>query len=77
MKKSVKLPFSNELKGGSKSSFKILNNEQINKKIKTNIGLLNYIQKIISYNSNNSNNSNKIEYVKASTTNKYYKNISK
>jgi len=75
MKKSVKLPFSNELKGGSKSSFKILNNEQINKKIKNNVGLLNYIQKMIS--SNNSNNSNKVEYVKASTTNTYYKNISK
>ena len=74
MKKSVKLPFSNELKGGSKSSFKILNNEQINKKIKNNVGLLNYIQKMIS---SNSNNSNKVEYVKASTTNTYYKNISK
>ena len=56
-------------------SFKILNNEQINKKIKNNVGLLNYIQKMIS--SNNSNNSNKVEYVKASTTNTYYKNISK
>ena len=74
MKKSVKLPFSNELKGGSKASFKILNNEQINKKIKNNVGLLNYIQKMIS---SNSNNSNKVEYVKASTTNTYYKNISK
>ena len=51
MKKSIKLPFTNILKGGDKKSFKILNNEQLNSKA----GILNYIKKMISSNKHISN----------------------
>ena len=34
MKKNIKLPFTCELKGGNKKSFKILNEEQLAKKCK-------------------------------------------
>jgi hypothetical protein len=75
MKKNIKLPFTNELKGGNKKSFKILNEEQIVNKLKKDVSMLNIIKKFI--NLNNSNNSNKINYVKASNTKEYYKKINK
>lgn len=74
MRKNIKLPFTNKLKGGSKDSFKILNNEQINTKIKTNPSLINYIKKFISQPEKNSD-LNKVNYIKASDTKLYYKNL--
>ena len=68
------LPFTNDLKGGSKKSFKILNEEQINKKVKKSQSLLNFVKKMI-YINNAQNNSNKLNFVKASNTKKYYKNL--
>jgi len=72
MKKNIKLPFTNELKGGDKKSFKILNDEQIVNKLKKDVSMLNIIKKFISINNTN-NNSNKINYVRASDTKEYYK----
>jgi len=72
MKKNIKLPFTNELKGGNKKSFKILNDEQIVNKLKKDVSMLNIIKKFIHINNTN-NNSNKINYVKASDTKEYYK----
>jgi ribosomal protein L17 len=71
----LNLPFTNDLKGGSKKSFKILNEEQINKKVKKSQSLLNFVKKMIHMNNSNNieNNSNKINFVKASNTKKYYK----
>jgi hypothetical protein len=79
MNKTIKLPFTNELKGGNKKSFKILNEEQLVKKLKKNDSMLNIIKKFIHLNdsNNNSNNSNKINYVKASNTKEYYKKLKK
>ena len=76
MKKNIKLPFTNELKGGNKKSFKILNEEQLVNKLKKDVSMLNIIKKFIHLNNNN-NNSSKINYVKASDTKEYYKKINK
>lgn len=71
MKNNIKLPFTNELKGGNKS-FKILNEEQLIKKSKKDDSMLNIIKKFITFKSNNSNNSNKVKYVKGSESKEYY-----
>lgn len=71
----IKLPFTNELKGGKKT-FKILNEEQLVNKMKKDVTILNIIKKFINLNNSN-NNSNKINYVKASDTKTYYKKINK
>ena len=76
MKKNIKLPFTNELKGGNKKSFKILNEEQVVDKLKKDVSMLNIIKKFIHINNTN-NNSNKINYVRASDTKEYYKKINK
>ena len=76
MRKNIKLPFTNELKGGNKKSFKILNEEQVVNKLKKDVSMLNIIKKFIHINNTN-NNSNKINYVKASDTKEYYKKINK
>lgn len=76
MKKNIRLPFTNELKGGNKKSFKILNEEQVVNKLKKDVSMLNIIKKFIHINNTN-NNSNKINYVKASDTKEYYKKINK
>jgi len=70
MKKNIKLPFTNLIKGGNNDSFKIMNNTQINKKIKNSGNLLGFIKKIFVKNSYN-----KIKYLKASETEEYYKKI--
>ncbi len=76
MDKTIKLPFTNELKGGNKKSFKILNESQLNNKLKKNTTILNVIKKFIDFNnSKNTDTSNKITYIKASKTKKYYKNL--
>jgi len=76
MKKGIKLPFTTDLKGGNKSSFKILNEIGINMSVKNNSsGILNTVKKLIYQNT--SENSNNINYVKASNTKKYYKSIKK
>jgi hypothetical protein len=64
----IKLPFTTELKGGNKDSFKILNEKQLINKFKKNGGIFNIIREII--NSSRSNNENRINYVKASESNK-------
>jgi len=74
MRKNINLPFTNKLKGGNKKSFKILNNEQINIKIKKNPSLINYIKKFI-LQSDNKPDLNKVNYIKASDTKLYYKNL--
>lgn len=74
MKNRIILPFTSDLKGGNKSSFKILDEIGINLSVKNNTsGILNTVKKMI-YQST-SENSNKINYLKASETKKYYKNI--
>lgn len=76
MKKGIKLPFSSDLKGGSKSSFKILNETDLNLSVKNNTSsILNTVKKMIYQNT--SENSNKINYMKASDSKKYYKTIKK
>jgi len=72
MKKNIKLPFTNLIKGGNNDSFKIMNNSQINKKIKNSGNLLSFIKKIFV---KNTSNTNKIKYLKASETEEYYKKI--
>jgi hypothetical protein len=72
-KKSLNLPFTNNIKGGSNKSFKILNEEEINSNIKKNPTFMNFIKKMIEI--NNSNKKTNINFVKASSTKKYYKNL--
>jgi hypothetical protein len=70
----LKLPFI--MNGGNKSSFKILNNKEVEKKsLKQNAGLLNYIEKLVFEDENKKKNKENINYLKASTTKLYYKNI--
>ena len=80
MNKKINLPFTN-MKGSNNNSFKILNENKLNKlSFKKSAGLINSITNIIYKNSNsnsNSNKSNSINYIKASTTQEYYKNINK
>jgi hypothetical protein len=77
--KKIFLPFTiNNLKGGGKKkSFKILNENEITKKSKkTTAGMFNFLKKIIKNNKNNKNNNNsKINFVKASETENYYKTL--
>ena len=76
MKKGIKLPFTTDLKRGGGSSFKILNESGLNLSVKNNTSsILNTVKKMIYQNT--SENSNKINYIKASDTKKYYKNIKK
>ena len=64
------------MNGGNKSSFKILNNKEVEKKsLKQNAGLLNYIEKLVFEDENKKKNKENINYLKASTTKLYYKNI--
>jgi hypothetical protein len=89
---SIKLPFTSEMRGGSKnSSFKIMTTEQLDKKINKYIksklksgSLINYIKDVF-YKTNkksklkkmNNSNSKSINYIKASKTKEYYKKLSK
>ena len=76
MKNKLLLPFTNIETGGSKKTFKLLNDSEINKKIIRNPSLMNFVKKILFKNEQSKNNSeNKINYVKASSTKNYYKNI--
>ena len=76
MKNKLVLPFTNTETGGSKKTFKLLNDSEINKKIIRNPSLMNFVKKILFKNEQSKNNSeNKINYVKASSTKNYYKNI--
>jgi ribulose kinase len=70
--------------GGNKNSFKILNNKQINEsiheKIKNDENILSLIKKMFIKNTSNSkkslvSNTNKINYLKATSTEEYYKKI--
>ena len=72
--KKISLPFTTEKKGKSKS-FKILHDNDFEKKLKKGgNSLFNEIKRIISNNSNNNNNNNsKIKYIKASESLKYQK----
>jgi len=79
MKKKIVIPFTNETKTSSKKTFKLLNNNEIDSKIVKNNNLMKFVKKIL-FNENNKNadvNSNEstINYVKASKTKNYYKNI--
>lgn len=74
-KKSINLPFTNNIKGGSNKSFKILNEEEINSNIKKNPSFMNFIKKMIQINNSNSNSKSNVNYIKASNTQKYYKNL--
>jgi len=84
MKKNMKLPFTITMNGGNKESFKILNNKQINEsiheKIKNDENILSLIKKMFIKNTSNSkkslvSNTNKINYLKATSTEEYYKKI--
>jgi hypothetical protein len=58
------------IKGG-KNTFKILNKNEIQKNSQKNKTMMNYIKSFISIKNNN------INYVKASSTKDYYKNLNK
>lgn len=86
MKRNIKLPFTTDMTGGNKDSFKILNDKQINKKIhekiKNDQNILTFIKKMFVKNTENSkkslnsnSNTNKIKYIKASSTKEYYNKI--
>ena len=84
MKRNIKLPFTITMSGGNKESFKILNNKQINEsiheKIKNDDNILSLIKKMFIKNTSNSkkslnSNTNKINYLKATSTEEYYKKI--
>jgi hypothetical protein len=80
MNNRIKIPFTNELKGGNKKSFKILDEEHLIKKVNNKSSdILNMIKKFIDINntSNSIYNSNKINYIKASDTKEYYQKINK
>jgi hypothetical protein len=67
----IKIPFTTQIKGGGKDSFKIMNEKQLINKFKKNGGIFNIIREILSSsNTVNSNNANRINYVKASESNK-------
>lgn len=73
MDNKIILPFTIK-SGGNKKSFKILNEKEINKKIKkTNI--VNFVKKMIF--KNEQNKENKVKFIKASETKNYYKEINK
>lgn len=73
MQKKLELPFI--MDGGNKYSFKILNNKKVSKNsLKQNAGLLNYIEKLL-FDDETKKNKETINYLKASTTKLYYKNI--
>ena len=74
--KKIFLPFTiNNLKGGTKKkSFKILNENEITKKSKkTTAGMFNFLKRIIK--TNKINNNNKINFIKGSETENYYKEL--
>jgi len=84
MKRNMKLPFTININGGNKESFKILNNKQINEniheKIKNDNNILSLIKKMFIKNTSNSkkslnSNTNRINYLKATSTKEYYKKI--
>lgn len=67
----MKLLFTTDKQGGGKNTFKILNENQIEKNVHKNKTMVNYIKSFISIKNNN------INYVKASDTKNYYKNLNK
>jgi len=74
MPNKLKLPFI--LSGGNnKKSFKLLNEKELTKKtLKQSAGMLSYLQKIL-YEDNSNMKNNGLNYIKASETKTYYKNI--
>jgi hypothetical protein len=78
----LNLPFTvSNLKGGSKKSFKILSENEINKKVSKNkTSIFNMVKQFFlghnsSINSSKTNKKNKINYIKATSTKEYYKNL--
>ena len=75
----LNLPFIvSNLKGGSKKSFKILSENEINKKVSKNkSSIFNMVKQFfLGHNSSeNSSKANKINYVKGTSTKEYYKNL--
>ena len=79
----LNLPFTvSNLKGGSKKSFKILSENEINKNvIKNKSSIFNMVKQFIWGTNNSINSSNKankkdrINYVKGTSTKEYYKNL--
>lgn len=81
--RKIKLPFSNKKAGNKSSSFKIMNEQEMNK------SLFSFIKKILSsngkdnkkknknQNKNNKSNDEKIQFIKGSLTKDYYKKIKK
>lgn len=74
MKKNIKLPFTIQ-NGGNKKSYKLLNENELNNKIKST-NIINFVKKMIFTNGKN-NNVNKVIYIKASNTKNYYNKINK
>ena len=72
--KKIQIPFTNK-KAGNNKTFKIMDNKEINKSLFT------FIKKLLSTNTNkNKNHTNKdtvkIDFIKGSTTKKYYNKLS-
>ncbi len=73
----MQLPFSSDVRKKTKKTFKIMNEDEINKR---GGNILNNVKKMIkssltmnNNNNNNNNNSKKIKYIKASESLKYMK----
>ena len=74
----LNLPFS--INGGSKKTFKILKEDELNKlSQKKGKGILNFVKKLMvdKKEENLKKNKNSILYTKASTTKEYYQKINK
>ena len=79
----LNLPFTvSNLKGGYKKSFKILSENEINKKVSKNkSSIFNMVKQFFLGTNNSVNSSNKankkdrINYVKGTSTKEYYKNL--
>jgi TPP-dependent pyruvate/acetoin dehydrogenase alpha subunit len=71
MMKNINLPFTNQ-SGGNKNSFYIMNENEINNKMKKK-DVIHFIKNMLF--KNNLNNTKNLNYIKASSTKKYYENI--
>jgi hypothetical protein len=70
--KNINLPFTIDTNTNNKKSFKIMNENELELKMKKGgTGFINSIKQILSNDNNSKNNNSKITYIKASESLKY------
>jgi hypothetical protein len=70
--KNINLPFTIDTNTNNKKSFKIMNEDELELKMKKGgAGLINSIKQLLSNGNNQKNNNSKITYIKASESLKY------